>query len=132
MIKGIETANTNLPSTEIQNKTFSSRSLSPKSRIEGTGTVTTNGSGAATTSVTHGLAYAPAHLFFYKPGNTNAVLHPGTIAPWVDAMKATTWGLMDNDTFTVDAKPLRCDIRIEGVPNTEYTFKYFIFVEPAQ
>lgn len=131
MVKGVEVAQTNLDATTIDERTFSSRALSPKSVIEDSGSVTTNGSGVATDKVLHGLAYPPTHLFFFSPGNTNAVLHPG-VASWIDREKSTTWGVMDNFTFTVVANASTCDITIQGVPNTLYKYHYFIFAEPAK
>lgn len=131
MVKGIETSDTNLPDTPIQEKTFSSRALSPKSRIEGNAFVTTDGSGAATYDVTHNLGYAPVHMFFFKPGNTNAVLHPG-LFPWIDIEKNNTWGIMDNFTLTVLADAIKCRVRIQGLNNTRYDFKWFIFEERAK
>lgn len=128
---GIEVSQTNLPGTDLKDRTFSSRALSPKSVIENFGTLTTDGSGHATGTVLHNLPYPPVHLFFYKPGNTNAVLHPG-VASWIDRELATTWGVMDNFTFTVVSNATTCTIYITGVPNTLYTYHYFIFEEPAK
>ena len=131
MANGMEVAQQNLSDTPIQDKTYSSEQLSPKSRIEGVGEITTNGSGIADAIVRHELPYPPVHLFFFKPGNINAVKFPG-FAPWIDAEKSTTWGLMDNFQFTVTTDSLVCKVHIEGVANTKYTWKYFIFVEPAK
>lgn len=131
MANGIEVAETNLDSTNIPDKTFTSEALSPKDVIEGTGDLTTDGSGNATANVFHGLAYPPNHLFFYKPGNTTAVAHPGAAA-WSDREKATTWGLMDNFTFTVYSDISNMHLRVSGIANTKYSYKYFIFVERAK
>lgn len=131
MANGIEVAETNLDSTNLPDKTFSSEALSPKDVIEGEGTLTTDGSGNATGTVFHGLAYPPNHLFFFKPGNTNAVAHPG-VATWIDNEKSTTWGLMDNFTLTVFSAEVNMSLRIVGLANTKYSYKYFIFVERAK
>lgn len=131
MTKGIESAETNLPDTQIQERTFSSRASSLKDVIEGDAQVTTDGSGVATATVYHYLSYPPAHLFFFKPGNTNAILHPGT-NDWIDKELSTTWGLQDNFTFSVIADATTCTVSVKGVPNTTYYYKWFIFVEKAK
>lgn len=129
MANGIQVAETDLPGTATQDKTFTSEALSPKDRIEDDGSVTTDGSGKATAVVTHGLPYPPVCLFFFRPGNTNA---GSMVAPsWVSRMKSTDWGFMDNFTFTAYTNALTINIRIQGKPNTLYQWHYFIFVEPA-
>lgn len=128
---GIEVAQTNLPGTDLKDRTFSSRALSPKSVIEGDGKVTTDGSGAALDTVLHNLPYPPTHLFFFNPGNTNAVLHPG-ITSWIDRETNKTWGVMDNFTLNVVANATSCSLIFQGIPNTLYKYHYFIFEEPAK
>lgn len=131
MVKGIEVSQTNLEGTDLRDKTFSSRALSPKSVIENEGKVTTDGSGNATVTVTHNLPYPPAHLVFFTPGNTNAVLHAG-VAPWIDRETAMTWGCMDNFTLKVKPNATTMQLIFVGVPNTLYKYHYFIFEEPAK
>lgn len=130
LTKGVEAAQTNLDGTNLQDKTFSSRASSPKSAVEGFGSLTTNGSGVGTAKVPHPFAYPPAHLFWFTPGNTNAVLHPGT-APWIDREKGTTWGLMDNFTFTVTPNASTCTITVQGIANIKYSYYYLIFEKPV-
>lgn len=132
MTKGIEVAQTDLKNVETKDKTFSSKQSSPKSKTEGYGSLTTDASGDALGSVTHTVGYPPAHLFFFRPGNTNNSAPVIALRPWIgDTNDDSTWGLMDNFTFTVHALSTLCQIRIKGRPNTLYEFKYFIFAEPA-
>lgn len=127
---GIEVSQTNIAGTDLKDMTLSSLAVSPKSVIEGDGSVTTDGGGAATTTVTHNIPYPPTSLFWYNPGNTNAVLHPGTTTA-IDRETNKTWGFMDNSTFRVIPNAVTDQVLIQGVPNTLYRFHYFIFEEPA-
>jgi hypothetical protein len=133
MAKGIEIASADVNSTPIKDKTLTTRVLSPKSKIEGEGSVKTNGSGNASFNIPHNLGYPPAHLIFFNPGNATAVLFPGMIASWVDAMTDSTWGLMDNFIMSVYAYSNQLTGYItNGVPDTTYRYKYFIFAERAE
>lgn len=132
--KGMIVSPSDVSLTPIKDQTFTSLSLSPKSRIEGLGSVTTDTGGKATATVNHGLSYVPAHLFFYRPGNrnaNNAFIMDGY--PWMKAtLDDTAWGPMDNIVFTVNAEALVLTITIEGRASTLYEWRYFIFVEPAK
>lgn len=132
MPKGIRVSSVGSKRDNPLQETIASSHLSPKNRIEGSGSVTSDvGGNVINYQIQHNLGYAPVHLVFFNPGNTNAVLHPGT-ASWIDAMTSTTWGLMDNFTFIVTVTETYLQIDILGVPNTTYYYKYYIFVEPAK
>lgn len=133
MTKGIEVSDGELSKTAIKDRTLDSRSTSPKSRIEGTGKIMTDGTGAGSDIVSHLLGYKPVHLFFFRPGNTNN--SPALLVgyPWLSATNDdTTWGVMDNYTFTVTATRSTCNIRVAGRANTLYQYKYYIYVDPAE
>lgn len=127
---GIEISQTDLDGTDLKDMTMSSDALSPKSVTEGDGSVITNVSGVATTTVLHNIPYPPTSLFWFNPGNTNAILHPG-VSPVIDRETNKTWGFMDNVTFRVIPNATTDEVLIQGVPNTTYRFHYFIFEEPA-
>lgn len=129
---GIEVSQINLDDTDLKDMTLSSRALSPKSVIEGDTSLVTDSTGNGTTSVLHNLPYPPAHLFFFNPGNVNAQNNPGMTTA-IDREKSTTWGLMDNDFFSVTANATTCIVNVQlGVKNTLYKIHYFIFEEPAK
>lgn len=131
MAKGIEVSQTNLGGTQIQDMTFSSQALSPKSVIEGDGELTTDGSGNGTGTIYHYLPYPPSHLVFFNPGNTTAQLHPGA-STFTDREKSTTWGFMDNTTLRVIPNATSCAVLVAGIPNTVYKYHYFILQRPVK
>jgi hypothetical protein len=131
MTKGIQIATKDVQGLDIKDEMLDSRALSPKSKIEGEGSVTSDVGGNASVTIPHNLGYTPVHLVYFNPGNVNAVNHPGLFS-WIDAMTSSTWGLMDNQAFIVHATDTTLGINIIGVANTTYYYKYFIFVEPAK
>jgi len=102
---------------------FSSKFNSPKIFASGTATVTTDGSGDGTTSVTHSLGYSPAFKVFceisgkYYPDPGNYI-------------RRETEGPQSSHAYTDTTKLY---IAMDGAgASTAYKFKYFLFVDLAE
>lgn len=125
MTDGIRTAKDgdDVSTFSPQDLNFSSEFISPKLALQGSGQVTTDGSGNATVTIQHGLTYSPVYLVYINP--CFAVVNDSFDV-------SNSYGLIDNNFAFVTSFPqqLRLDIQQSAV-NKVHKYVYFIFVEPA-
>lgn len=103
--------------TDPKNLKYSSEYQSPKLSKVYKGTFTTNGSGLATVLVTHDLNYTPVAIAFYR----------GPTGRWLST---------DNDKIAVQTN--RNNVKLVTAAaspltaSTTYTYKFWVFLDPAQ
>lgn len=97
-----------------QEKLYDSSFQSPKILAPLTGSFTTDGSGNATTPVSHGLTYSPIVFAYYKRPDGK-------------------WYATDNDLIAAETSTTSVTLRAAGlVAATAYPYKFWVFTDPAQ
>ena len=120
---------------------FSSDLSTLKIYTQGDTSVTTNGSGNATITITHNLGYAPAHYVWVKHTASDSYLDASTYANsfspitncpnnWFSSIVSSESGLSSISAYTTTTTLV---INISGASaSTTYYFRYYIFVDNAQ
>lgn len=136
---GIDVAsNANTSDTAIKDLLFTSRVISLKNVIYGSGSIMPHWSGSddlggyiATVVVPHNLGYAPVHFLYFRPANGNNA--DISMAPWIaDTNDPTVWSFIDKFQCTTEVDEKKLTILFQrGQVGIPFDYRYFILVEEA-
>jgi len=122
----ISKAGSNTTSSNLSDYFFHSSYLTPKIYLEGTTSLSfSDGSDTASTTVAHGLSYAPAFQVYFKVDNW-----------WWQNNDSNIGGPASDNNFSMVYSDTT-NLNVEGKRNTSagsetWSIRYFIFVEPLE